>query len=463
MNGFVECVRAALLDLHCCSAVIVGAPGCGKSSAALAAVRSCGLAFAVVDCAALAALASPERADALLLSSLLPLAAPSAHARGVVLLDGLETLSAASVCSHVVAERVMQLRGVAFVLATSSSVSSQLIMDFDRTFVVPALDEDERVALLRVLLQRDEGVLELARQFQGLSAGRIRQIVLTARIESDSFTDEDLIRIQAEQQPSALADLESAAHRMTFANVAGLESQKKLLSAAVLTPLHDPSKCEKFQVVLPRGIVMYGPHGSGKTLLATALAGECKLPVVVVSGPSIVSSVVGESEKRLANVFERARQSAPCLVLLDQADGLVPFSQDRTETQSRVVSCLASELDACARSGARVLVVATVERLVLLDEAILRRLELRVALPGPSLAMSRDLLRLGLARCSSRVSEAELEHASVLCQNCPAATVAAIINEAAMACVRAAVRKEVEGNSVVTFEQLQRAIALFAK
>ena len=438
MKGLVCSVKDALLSQNCRSVLIVGTDDvCSK--AALIVARESGFPFVVLDCSALSTISSGAGVDEMILEMILPLS--KVNGRSLVVVDKLDALTSCPVLAVVatIVERLHQMQIGSVMIGTSVSrqaVPAELV--FDHVFVAPPLNDEERLDLLQQLLGCDhEGLAALSLQLRGLAASRIRQIVIGAQVEESGVpSSEELLRLAREGRPAALADLETAANTLTFADVAGLDGQKTILKTAVLTPLRDPDKCSAYQVKLPSGILIQGPHGSGKTLLASALAGETKLPVVIVSGPSIISSVVGESEKRLADLFRRARQEAPCVVLLDQLNGLVPSSLELTETQNRVVACLAAELDACAREASLVVVVATVESASMVDAAILRRMELRLALPGPSLESVSALLRFGLARVASRVSDGEVEEAAKKCQLCSAATVTAIVNEAAMMCVR---------------------------
>jgi SpoVK/Ycf46/Vps4 family AAA+-type ATPase len=456
-DDVVELVKVG----KCGSCLIVGPSGCGKSTAVRDIVRECGVPFAVIDCSVFSGVLSCVRVDDMILEALASLTV-AVGSRIVVAFDGLEALANVSlVVAATFMERIHQTRKVAFVLGTSQSreaVPAEL--DFEHVIAVPPLGDNERLLVLEKLVGRKDETLSA--QLRGLSIGRIREIVVRALLDLESPSTGDLIRVAAEEWPSALSEFETLTQVQTFECVAGLDKQKALLTGAVLTPLRDPSKCAKYRVSMPNGVLIYGPHGSGKTLLASALSGESKVPVVVVSGSSVVSSVVGDSEKRLATIFERARQNSPCVVFFDQIDSLVPSSLDLTETQSRVAACLASELDCCGRTNSGVLVVATVAHPSQLDASILRRMDLRVSLPGPTLNGARKLLLFGLARVASRVTHEEAERAAELCQTWSAATVAAAVNEAAMMCVRETVSSPTK-EAFVTAQHLFAAIKTFTK
>ena len=265
----------------------------------------------------------------------------------------------------------------------------------------------------------------------------------------------------AGRRPAALAALEglSGEGPCGWAAVAGLARERALLEAAVLRPLREGGEP-------PLAALLTGPSGAGKTWLAAAAAAESSLPALVVRGPDVLSAVVGAAEKRVAELFARARAGAPCVVLLDQLDSLAPAAgggeEDLTQTQGRVAAALAAELDVCP--AARVAVLATAARPGAVDAAVLRRFELRLALPPPSREHAALVLRHGLGRLRSRLSPEQLAAAAERCATLSAAACAAVCAEAALGCLRrciAAGRETDEEALVVEAEDIMAAASLF--
>ena len=124
------------------------------------------------------------------------------------------------------------------------------------------------------------------------------------------------------------------------------------------------------------GVLLYGPPGTGKTLLAKAVATECRLAFLSVKGPELVSSYVGESERQVRQVFERARDAAPCVIFFDEIDALAPArgaTADAGGVMDRVVSQLMAEIDGVGSSKkSELFVLAATNRPDLLDDALLR-------------------------------------------------------------------------------------------
>jgi len=171
-------------------------------------------------------------------------------------------------------------------------------------------------------------------------------------------------------------------------------------------------------------VLLYGPPGTGKTLLARAIAGETGVNFVSVAGPEIFDRYVGESEEAIREVFERARQTAPAIVFLDEIDAIAGQRGDSGEVGDRVVSQLLSELDRAASFPGLVVLAAT-NRKETLDPALVRpgRLEHHVEVPLPGESERREILGVhtrdrplagavdldGLARETAGYSGAQLE------------------------------------------------------
>ncbi|HMK58275.1 MAG TPA: AAA family ATPase, partial [Nitrososphaeraceae archaeon] len=158
-----------------------------------------------------------------------------------------------------------------------------------------------------------------------------------------------------------------------WSSIGGLEEVKRELQEAVEWPLRYPELYTKLGHSMPKGLLMHGPSGTGKTLLAKAVATESEANFISVRGPELLSKWVGESERGIREIFRRARQAAPCVVFFDEIDSIAPtrgMGGDSMVTE-RVVSQLLTELDGIqALSG--VVVLAATNRADIIDPALLR-------------------------------------------------------------------------------------------
>ena len=200
-----------------------------------------------------------------------------------------------------------------------------------------------------------------------------------------------------EVQPTGRRELFAEKPTVNWADVGGLWEIKELLRSAVEAPLRYPSLSRHLRSPQPNGILLEGPPGSGKTLLATALAGESDVPFINVDRTLLVSKWQGESEKALREVFRKAKQSAPCILFFDELDSLAPVrgSSGMDQSSERLVSQLLSELDGLD-DALGVVVLAATNRPDLVDPALVRpgRFDLRIHLTLPDEDARLEMLRV---------------------------------------------------------------------
>jgi transitional endoplasmic reticulum ATPase len=200
-----------------------------------------------------------------------------------------------------------------------------------------------------------------------------------------------------EVMPSAMREVYLESPDIPWSAIGGLEEVKRELQEAVEWPLRYPDLYTKLGHTMPKGLLMHGPSGTGKTLLAKAVATESEANFISVRGPELLSKWVGESERGIREIFRRARQAAPCVVFFDEIDSIAPtrgMGGDSMVTE-RVVSQLLTELDGIqALSG--VVVIAATNRADMIDPALLRpgRFDKIVFVPMPDKAARQRILEI---------------------------------------------------------------------
>jgi transitional endoplasmic reticulum ATPase len=239
--------------------------------------------------------------------------------------------------------------------------------------------------------------------------------------------------------PSAMREYVAEAPAVDFSDVGGLSDAKATLREAVEWPALYAPLFEAAQTEPASGVLLYGPPGTGKTLLARALAGETEVNFIHVAGPELLDRYVGESEKAVREVFDRARQAAPAIVFLDELDavaGVRGTGSDSGVTE-RVVSQLLTEMDNAA-SNPQVVILAATNRKDALDPALLRpgRLETHVEVPEPDEAGRRAILGVHTAG-KPLAEDVDLDALAARTAGYSGADLAALVRTASMHAIRA--------------------------
>ncbi|WP_433371344.1 AAA family ATPase [Actinoplanes sp. CA-142083] len=256
--------------------------------------------------------------------------------------------------------------------------------------------------------------------------------------ESPTVTMADFDAALDVVRPTSMADSTLEVAAVTLDDVGDLEDVKQVLTESVLWPLTYPDTFARLGVSPPRGVLLYGPPGCGKTYLVKAIAGTGKANVLSVKGAELLSKWVGDSERAVRELFRRAREAAPTLVFLDEVDALAPTRGQATDggTTDRVVAALLTELDG-VEDLRNVVVVGATNRPDLIDPALLRpgRLERLVYVPPPDGPARAAILRAS-AKNVPLDESVDMDALGADLDGFSAADCAALIRESALAAMR---------------------------
>ncbi|CDO92161.1 unnamed protein product [Kluyveromyces dobzhanskii CBS 2104] len=190
-----------------------------------------------------------------------------------------------------------------------------------------------------------------------------------------------------------------------YSAVGGLTKETSILKSTVELPLHQPQLFTDFGISPPRGILLHGPPGTGKTMLLRCVANETEAHVLTINGPSIVSKYLGETEAALRDIFNEAKRYQPAILFIDEIDSLAPsrVSDDSGEVESRVVATLLTLMDGMDGSG-RLAVVAATNRPNSIDPALRRpgRFDQEIEISIPDAEARHDILRKQFGRMSTQ-------------------------------------------------------------
>jgi len=241
--------------------------------------------------------------------------------------------------------------------------------------------------------------------------------------------------------PSALKELLVEVPEVRWSDIGGYESTKEALREAVEWPIRHAWAFEAMRVDPPRGVLLYGPPGCSKTMMAKAVATETEMNFVSIKGPELFSKYVGDSEKAVRDVFRKARTAAPCVVFFDEVDavGASREGDGAGGVSSRVLAQLLAEMDGIGSASARrhVVVLAATNRPHVLDPALMRpgRFDRLVHVPLPDAAAREAILRAQLARMRT---EEGVDPAALAARmaGCSGAEAVMVCREAALAAIR---------------------------
>lgn len=261
-----------------------------------------------------------------------------------------------------------------------------------------------------------------------------------------SITMDDFVAAIAKVQPSSKREGFATIPDVSWADIGALAPVRDELVLSILHPIQHPERFESLGLKMPAGVLLYGPPGCGKTLLAKAIANESGANFISIKGPELLDKYVGESERAVRQVFQRARASSPCVVFFDELDALAPRRSGGAGGDSggngvseRVVNQLLTEMDGLdARKN--VFVIAATNRPDIIDPAMLRpgRLDklLYVPLPEPSERLQILLTVTNKCRMDPSVN-LEAIALDPRCNGFSGADLSALVREAGIAALRA--------------------------
>jgi len=330
---------------------------------------------------------------------------------------------------------------------------------FDREVEISVPNEDGRLEVLQIHtrgmpIDEEIDLRELASELHGYTGADIKSLCREAAIkairrylpeidlESEKISSEvlqtmgikliDFYDAMHEVVPTAMREFYVERPKIWWQDVGGLNEIKKTLEDNLILAMHDPGKFNKMGIKPPKGALIYGPPGCGKTMLARAFATESGANMILVKGPEILSKWVGESEKAVREIFRKAKAASPCIVIFDELDSIARYkSNDEGGVGETVLSQLLTEMEEGVSS--RVVVIGISNRPDLLDNSLLRtgRLDLVLYVSPPDEKGRLEIIKILTAKMPL-ASDVKLKEIAVSTQNYTGADLAALCREAAV-------------------------------
>ena len=282
-----------------------------------------------------------------------------------------------------------------------------------------------------------------------LSPEILDQLVVTMR---------DFLEAYKEITPTALREVEIETPNVTWDDIGGLEDVKQKLIESIEWPIRYADRFEKLGIKPPKGVLLYGPPGCGKTLLAKAVATESEANFITIKGPEIYSKWVGESERAIREVFRKARQAAPCVIFLDEIETLIPrrdMLDDSSGVAHRVTSTLLAEMDGIEELR-DVIVIGATNRPDLMDPSALRpgRFDRLIYVPPPDERGRYQILKI-YTRKMPLAEDVDLAKLAAMTEGYSGADLESLCREAGLAALRRSPDAE-----LVTWADFQEALKL---
>jgi transitional endoplasmic reticulum ATPase len=333
---------------------------------------------------------------------------------------------------------------------------------FDREFEISVPNEDGRLEILLIHtrgmpVSDDVDLKDLASELHGYTGADIKSLCREAAmksirrylpeidLETEKIPSEVLQSMQIklidfydamhEVVPTAMREFYVERPKVWWKDVGGLDKIKKSLTDNLIVAMKEPNKFTKMGVRPPRGALIYGPPGCGKTLLGRAVATETGANMILVRGPEILSKWIGESEKAVREIFRKAKAAAPCVVIFDELDSIARFKSGEGGASENVLSQLLTEIEEGISS--RVVVIGITNRPDILDNSLLRtgRLDLVLYVEPPDEKGRLEIIKI-LTKKMPLVNDVKLQEIAVATQNYTGADLAALCREAAVQAMR---------------------------
>src|SRR3972149_1863879 len=330
---------------------------------------------------------------------------------------------------------------------------------FDREIEISVPNADGRLEILHIHtrgmpLEEDVDLKTLAAELHGYTGADIKSLCREAAmkslrnylpeidVETEKISSEILQSMQVSLQdfydamheivPTAMREFYVESPKVFWKDVGGLDDSKRTLRDNLITAIKEPGKFQKMGIKPPKGALLYGPPGCGKTLLARALATESGANMIFVRGPEVLSKWVGESEKAIREIFRKAKASSPCIVIFDELDS---FARTKSGEDSGVGERLLSQLLTEMEDGgaSRVIVIGISNRPDLIETSLLRpgRLDLILYIQPPDEKGRLEIIKI-LTRQMPLSNDVDLKEIAVATKSYSGADLVAICRESAV-------------------------------
>ncbi|RIA86198.1 P-loop containing nucleoside triphosphate hydrolase protein [Glomus cerebriforme] len=483
--------------------ILTGKPGTGKTALALCLAESSGLPFTFINCPDIFKTDEGEGENELcsIFESMMH------YCVSIIILDEIDIISdkIASVRTGAESKLYSMLirlidsinenvlhdsnKGQIFIIGLTNrlhAVNNNLYRPgrLDRVYEFNIKKPEQRLQILKIITKKIPFVIEekdlilekVSRMTHGFVATDLQHLCsnvameLIQKISSETINEnrsfatlkhfENALKVA---KPSDLNEYQTKIPDIKFSDIFGINNIIEDLKLTIIEPFNNSQEFLQFGISPPRGILIYGPSGVGKTMLCCAIAAEIGINFMLVEGSQVISKIVGESENNIARIFAQAKANSPCVLFIDQIDVLAPIrgsNMTSENTGERVVTSLLVEMDGFFTSKhgkgpeVDVLVIAATNRPEIIDSALLRpgRLDQHIYISPPNLKQRKEILIGKFQQIPTLLSEDQINILVNDTEGFSGADLDNLCREAALISIR-----ENINNKVVTFDHFTKA------
>ncbi|KAF9762607.1 Cell division cycle protein 48 like protein [Nosema granulosis] len=333
------------------------------------------------------------------------------------------------------AESLNNHRSRSIVIATAENPLNihPSLRSFDNEILIKIPNIIERTEMCETLLKNVNHSIEKLDDIARITPGFVpRDLKRMIKLAASISLSKGRIKIILDDFKEAIDQMKKVNNIITFDNIGALQDVKDELCMSIILPSRYPDKFKRLGIVKPSGILLHGPPGCGKTLLARAVSNMSHCNFISVKGPELISKYVGDSEKEIRKLFDKAKQLQPCVVFFDEIDSLCS-KRKGNEFGNRIVNQILTLLDGLDDRG-EVYMIGATNRLSSIDEALLRpgRFDKIIEVPLPENSGCVDIF----LKCTKGLPVEQFEPTDLELGGLSGADIAGIVKEAAIFCLK---------------------------
>ncbi|WUR03557.1 transitional endoplasmic reticulum ATPase CDC48-like protein [Vairimorpha necatrix] len=357
--------------------------------------------------------------------------------KSIILFDNLDSLNEEDNFKSIkqLSENLNNYRGKSLIVGIVENIVKlpKLIQRFDNELLIKIPNIDERKEMCKFFSEKISHKIDdwsiVAEMTPGCTPRDLKKLF---KIAGSATVAENRTFIEISDFEKSIKEIKKQNGHVTFDNIGSLDEVKEELKMSIIYPSKYPEKFQRMGINKPSGVLLYGPPGCGKTLLAKAVSNMSHCNFISVRGPELISKFVGDSEKEIRDLFGRAKQLQPCVIFFDEIDSLCQ-KRNNNDFCNRIVNQILTLLDGLEDRGDVYLIGAT-NRIEILDKALLRpgRFDKIIEVPLPSQQGCIDIFK----KCVKDIPIEDFDYSSLPLCGLSGAEISGIAKEAALICLK---------------------------